>query len=150
VKTTVTRVLAWIAAAAWLVSWFLPVIDGYPGWAAFRAAITAPFQHTFPTPPEDAIPQVFSALTNLAFPVMFLMLLAQRVVNSGRFLRVAILCLVLDSYWLVQATRANELQSLLAGYYVWLGAFVLLTAVATVSVVSNRRTSKIPTAGTPP
>jgi hypothetical protein len=150
VKNPLTRALGWIAAAAWLVAWFLPVVDGYPGWAAFRVAIEAPFQHTFPTPPEDALPQMFSALTNLAFPIMFLMLLAQRVVNAGRFLRVAIICLVLDLYWLVQAIRANELGSLLAGYYVWLGAFVLLVALATLTVVSNRRTSKIPTAGTPP
>jgi hypothetical protein len=150
VKTALARSLGWIAAAAWLISWFLPVIDGYPGWAAFRAAIEAPFRHTLPTPAEDALPQVFSALTNVAFPVMFLMLLAQRVVNAGRFLRVAIICLVLDLYWLVQASRANELKSLLAGYYVWLTAFVLLVAIATITVVSNRRTSKIPKGGTPP
>ena len=143
------RVLTWLAAAAWLASWFLPVIAGDPGWAAFRAAIEGPFRHSFPTPPEDAIPQVFSALTNVAFPIMFVMLIRGRVVHHARFLRVAIICLVLDLYWFVQAVRANEWRSLLAGYWMWLTAFALLVVIGVISVVSDRRTSKTPTAGTP-
>jgi hypothetical protein len=143
------RKLTWVAAVAWLASWFLPVIDGYPGWAAFRAAIEGPFRHTFPTAPEDAIPQVFSALTNVAFALMFFMLVRNRIVHHGRFLRVAIICLVLDLYWLMQAVRANEWQSLLSGYYLWLAAFALLVAISAINVVSSRRTSKTPTAGTP-
>ena len=144
------RTLAWVAAAAWLASWFLPVIDGYPGWAAFRAAIEGPFRHTFPTAPEDAIPQVFSALTNVAFAMMFAMLVRNRIVHYARFLRVAIICLVLDLYWLVQAVRADEWRSLLAGYWLWLAAFALLVAISTITVVSSRRTSKTPTGGMPP
>ena len=38
---------------------------------------------------------------------------------------------------------------LLIGYYVWLAAFALLVAVGALNVVSVRRTSKTPTAGTP-
>ncbi len=140
--------LARLALAAWLASWFLPVVDGYAGWAAFRAAIEGPFRHSFPTAPEDAIPQVFSALTNLAFPIMFFMIVRDRIERASRFLQVAIICLVLDLYWLVQVVRANELEKLLAGYYVWVIAFALLVAVGAINVVSNRRTSKTPTAGT--
>jgi hypothetical protein len=142
--------LARIALAAWLASWFLPVVDGYSGWAAFRAAIEGPFRHAFPTAPEDAIPQVFSALTNLAFPYMFFLLTRGRVAHAGRFLQAALLCLVLDLYWLAQIARANELEKLLAGYYVWVTAFALLVAVGAISAVSSRRTSRTPTAGTPP
>jgi hypothetical protein len=145
-NSPVLRALAWVAAAAWAVSWFLPVIDGYPGFAAFRAALEGPFKHTFPTPPEDAIPQVASALTNIALPVMLAMFLRGRVVHPGRFLRVAILCFVVNLYWWVQAARANEMKSLLAGYYVWVAAFALLVIV---SGVSARQTSRTPTAGTP-
>lgn len=145
-----TPALAWVAAAAWLASWFLPVVAHDPGWAAFRAALEGPFRHLFPTPPEDAVPQVFSALTNVAFPMMFVMLIRKRVVHHARFLRVALICLVLDLYWLVQAARANEWRSLLAGYWVWLAAFALLAAIGIINVVSDRRTSKTPMAGTPP
>ena len=143
------RTLTWVAAAAWLASWFLPVVAGDPGWAAFRAALEGPFRHSFPTPPEDAIPQVFSALTNVAFALMFVMLVRNRIVHHARFLRVAIICLVLDLYWLAQAMRANEWRSLLSGYWVWLTAFALLVAIGIINVVSDRRTSKTPTAGTP-
>ena len=55
----------------------------------------------------------------------------------------------MDLYWLVEALRAGEAASLLIGYYVWLVAFALLVALGAVSVVSARRTSKTPTAGTP-
>jgi hypothetical protein len=141
--------LARLALVAWLASWFLPVVEGYAGWAAFRAAIEGPFRHLFPTAPEDAIPQVFSALTNVAFPIMFVMLVRNRIERASRFMRVAIICLVLDLYWLVQAARADQLGKLLIGYYAWLAAFALLVAVGAISVVSSRRTSKTPTAGTP-
>jgi hypothetical protein len=137
------------ALAAWLASWFLPVVEGYAGWAAFRAALEAPFRHSFPTAPEDAIPQVFSALTNIAFPVMFVMIARNRIQNAGRFLRVAVICLIVNLYWLVQIARANELEKLLVGYYAWLIAFALLVAIGSISVVSDRRTSRTPTAGTP-
>lgn len=142
--------LARIALAAWLASWFLPVVDGYAGWAAFRAALEGPFRHSFPTAAEDAIPQVFSALTNVAFPIMFYLLARHRIEHPARFLQAALICLILDLYWLVQVVRANELGKLLAGYYVWIGAFALLCVVGAISVVSNRRTSRTPTAGTPP
>jgi len=149
VNRGLVRTLTWVAAAAWLASWFLPVVAGDPGWAAFRAALEGPFRHSFPTPPEDAIPQVFSALTNVAFALMFVMLVRNRIVHHARFLRVAIICLVLDLYWLAQAMRANEWRSLLSGYWVWLTAFALLVAIGIINVVSDRRTSKTPTAGTP-
>lgn len=145
----VLPLLARIALVAWLASWFLPVVDGYAGWAAFRAAIEGPFRHTFPTAPEDAFPQVFSALTNFAFPIMFYLLMRNRVEHAARFLQAAVVCLILDLYWLVQLARANELEKLLAGYYAWVGAFALLVAAGTINVVSSRRTSKTPTAGTP-
>ena len=114
-NSRVLPLLARIALVAWLASWFLPVVDGYAGWAAFRAAIEGPFRHTFPTAPEDSIPQVFSALTNFAFPLLFYLAVGNRVQRASRFLQGAILCLVLDLYWLVQLARANELEKLLAG-----------------------------------
>jgi hypothetical protein len=144
------RLLARIGLCAWLASWFLPVVAGHTGWDAFRAALEAPFRHTFPTAPEDAIPQVFSALTNIAFPLMFFLLMRNRIRHPARFLQGALVCLILDLYWVVQIARANEIGKLLAGYYVWVGAFAMMVAVGAISVVSARRTSRIPTGGTPP
>ena len=40
------------------------------GWEAFRAALEGPFRE-IRTPGEDAVPQVLSALTNVAFVVLF-------------------------------------------------------------------------------
>jgi hypothetical protein len=144
------QLLARIALAAWLASWFLPVVAGHSGWDAFRTALEGPFRHTFPTAPEDAIPQVFSALTNIAFPIMAFLLLGNRIQHAARFLQGALLCLILDLYWLVQIARANELDKLLAGYYLWVGAFALMAAAGAISVVSARRTSRTPTGGTRP
>jgi hypothetical protein len=149
VDPKVARILAWCALASWLLSWFLPVVDGYAGWAAFRAALQGPFRDPFPTRGEDAIAQFLSALTNLAFAALFLHWLRGRVTRHWLFAKLALFCLVLNLYWLVEALRAGESSSLLAGYYAWLAAFALLAASAAVSGVSDRRTSKTPTAGTP-
>lgn len=149
-NSRVPQLLARIALCAWLASWFLPVVDGHAGWSAFRAAIEGPFRHTFPTASEDAIPQVFSALTNFAFPLMLYLLMRNRVEHTWRFLQGAMLCLVLNLYWVVQIARANELEKLLAGYYVWVGAFALLAGLGVINAVSSRRTSRRPTADMQP
>jgi TM2 domain-containing membrane protein YozV len=62
---------------------------------------------------------------------------------------VALACLLLNLYGLVEMLRAGERTGLLVGYYVWLLAFALLLALGVLSVVSARRTSRTPTAGTP-
>jgi len=145
----VSRILGWLAAACWLAAWFLPVVDGYPGWAAFRAAITGPFRDPFPVGGEESVPQVFSALTNVAFVLLFLAWVRRRTGRATMFLKLCLVCLIANLYWLVQMLRAGENRGLLAGYYVWLAAFALLLAVAVLNVASARRTSRTPTAGTP-
>ena len=78
---------------------------------------------------EDAVPQVLSALTNVAFVVMFVQLIRGRVNRPGLWFRVAIACFVLNLYWLVQMLRDGSAHSLWIGYYVWLAAFALLVAI---------------------
>jgi len=141
--------LAWAAALCWIAAWFLPVIEDYSGWAAFRAALGGPFRDPFPVGGEEAVPQVLSALTNVVFALMFVTWLRARLSQPVLFLKIAIACLLLNCYWLVQMLRAGKASGLLVGYYVWLAAFALLVAVGAISVVSARRTSKTPTAGTP-
>ena len=143
----IERILAWCALACWLASWFLPVLDDYTGWAAFLAALEGPFRDPFPTRGEDAIAQFLSALTNLAFAALFLHWIRGRVTRPRLFAKLALFCLVLNLYWLVESIRAGESRALLAGYYVWLAAFALLVASGAISAVPDR-TSKTPTAGT--
>src|SRR4051812_3465045 len=143
------QLVGWSSAAGWLLAWFLPVIDGYPGWAAFRAALEAPFRTDFPVRGDDVVPQVLSALTNVVFVVLFANWQRGQVTRPRLFLKIATACLLLNVYWLVQMLRAGERTALLAGYYVWLAAFALMVALGILSVVSGRRTSKTPTAGTP-
>jgi hypothetical protein len=145
----VMRLLGWSAAVCWCIAWFLPVVEGYAGWAAFRAALEAPFREDFPVRGDDVVPQVLSALTNGVFVVLFANWQRGQVTRPALFLKVAIACLLLNLYWLVQMLRAGERATLLAGYYVWLAAFALMVTVGVLSVVSARRTSKTPTAGTP-
>ena len=148
-KLTAGRLPGWGAAACWLASWFLPVIGDHSGWEAFYAALTGPFRENFPTRGEDAIAQLLSALTNVVFAVLFAHWYLGRITRPALFLKVALACLLLNLYWLVEMLRAGERSGLLAGYYAWLAAFALLVAAGVISVVSARRTSKTPTAGTP-
>jgi hypothetical protein len=143
------RLLAWCAAALWFASWFLPVVEDFAGWAAFRAALTGPFRDTLPAAAEESIPQILSAFTNVVFVAIFLTWWRGRISLPAILLKIAIACLLINCYWLVQAWRTGQVGALLIGYYAWLASFALLVAVTTFSVVSNRRTSKTPTAGTP-
>jgi hypothetical protein len=141
--------LGMAAAACWLAAWFLPVVTGYAGWEAFRAALSGPFRESFPVSGNDAVAQVVSALTNIAFVALWWRGKRGRLLRPSLFLKVSIICLVMNLYWLVEMLRAGEFRGLLLGYYVWLAAFALLVGVAVVNVVSARRTSRTPTGGTP-
>jgi hypothetical protein len=141
--------LGGVAAACWLASWFLPVVPDYAGWQAFRAALAGPFRASFPVAGNDAIAQVLSALSNVAFVAWFWSWRRGRRLRPTLFLKLAIICLLLNLYWLVEMLRAGEYRGLLVGYYTWLASFALLVALGAVNVVSDRRTSRTPTDGTP-
>jgi hypothetical protein len=145
-----TAPLMWLAAGAFLASWFLPAIDGVPGWEAFRFALSplVPYRQ-FGSLGDHAVPAVLSALTNVVFVLFFAFWLTGQNVRPGLFVRVAIACFVLDLYWIVQAWRDQDLGSLRIGYLLWLGAFALLLAVAILTAYEARRTSRTPMAGTP-
>lgn len=98
---------------------------------------------------DDAAPQVMSALTNVVFIILFGLWAIRQTVRPGLFVRVAIACFILNLYWFVSAWREGHLTDLLIGYYVWVAAFALLLAVASLTAYASRQTSKTPTAGTP-
>jgi hypothetical protein len=150
-KNTLALIVGWTAAAAFLASWFLPVIKDVPGWMAFRYALAplVPYRDAGTVTWEDSAPQVMSALTNVVFVILFVLWQLNQTVRPGLFVRIAIACFVLNLYWFVTAWRGNDVGDLLAGYYVWLAAFALLLALAILIASSSRRTSKTPTAATP-
>lgn len=141
------QILAWTAAVAFAASWFLPVLESVPGWMAFRYALAplVPFREAGTLAWDDSAPQVMSALTNVVFVILFGLWLAKQAVRPGLFVRIAIACFVLNLYWFVKASRDGGLADLLFGYYVWVGAFALLLAAASLIAFASRRTSTIPT-----
>jgi hypothetical protein len=140
------RKLGWIAAGCFLAAWFLPAASAVPGWMAFRYAFAPVWPYdSSPAGGEDAVPQVLSALTNVAFLAMLLQLMAGKVRRPGLYFRVAIACFVLNLYWLVQMLRAGSARDLWIGYYVWLAAFALLVLIGgllmrSANAASDRRT----------
>jgi hypothetical protein len=148
--TKLTKILAWTAAAAFAASWFLPVLQDVPGWMAFRYSLAplVPFRDAGSIAWDDSAPQVLSALTNVAFMILFALWVSKQTVRPGLFVRLTIACFVMNLYWFVKAWRENGLADLLIGYYVWLGAFALLLAMAAVIAYASRRTSTTPTGGT--
>jgi hypothetical protein len=141
------RQIVWVAALSWAASWLLPVVDDVNGWQAFRYATSSllPYQGHQSNEVDDAVPHVLSAFTNVVFIILAAHVELGRVTRPGLFLRVAIACLVLNLYWLVQLVRDGSAGDLQTGYYAWLAAFALLV----VSGVSIHRTSRTPRAGTP-
>jgi len=138
----VEQSLGMAAGACWLAAWFLPVVADYSGWDAFRAVL-----HT--SQRDDVVPQIVSALSNVAFVALLWAWWRKRLPRASMFLKVSIIFLVLNLYWLVEVVRAGALRELRIGYYVWIAAFALLTALAAVNAVSSHRTSRTPTDGTP-
>ncbi|MEO8017108.1 MAG: hypothetical protein ABI769_04790 [Pseudomonadota bacterium] len=143
--------LAWTAAAAFAASWFLPVLADVPGWMAFRYALAplVPYGDASTRTWDDSVPQVMSALTNVVFVILFALWAFRLSPRPGMFVRIALICFVLNLYWFVSAWRDHSVGDLLIGYYVWQVAFALLLTVAVLIAFASRQTSKIPTAGTP-
>jgi len=145
--TKLSKILAWAAAATFAASWFLPVLDDVPGWMAFRYALAplVPFRDAGVMTWDESAPQVMSSLTNVVFVILFGLWVSNQAVRPGLFVRIAIACFLMNLYWLVSAWREHGLDDLLIGYYVWLAAFALLLATASLIACANRQTSKTPT-----
>jgi len=134
------RNLAWLAGACFVAGWFLPAAPEVPGWMAFRYALAPvwPYGSGSAEGIEDVVPQVLSALTNVAFIVLFGLLFLGRVKHPGLFFRVALACFVLNLYWFVQTVRDGTVHDLRIGYYVWLVAFGLMMLIGWIRMRSTR------------
>jgi hypothetical protein len=122
------RYVLLLAATCFVASWFLTAVPEVPGWMAFRYALSPlwPYGEASAQGAEEIVPQVASALTNVAFVIMFAMILCRKVRRPGLFFRVTIICFVMNLYWFVQFARDGSLDDLRIGYYVWLAAFALM------------------------
>ncbi len=127
-----THQLILLATIAFVAAWWLPVLEDLPGWMAFRYSLSSllPYKGvgggmSF----SDAAPQVISALTNFIFMAVALALYHRRG-RPALLIRIAVGCLLVNSYWFAQSARSSEIAVLLVGYYVWLLAFALLVAAA--------------------
>jgi hypothetical protein len=149
--TKLTNILVWTAGAAFVASWFMPVLEDVPGWMAFRYALSplVPYSAGAEQTWEDSVPQVLSALTNVVFVILFALQVCRQTMRPGLFVRITIACVLLNLYWFVKGWREHNLDDLLPGYYLWLLAFALMLGVAIVTAAAARRTSTTPTAGTP-
>ena len=142
--TKLTQALAWTAAAAFAASWFLPVLSDVPGWMAFRYALAplVPYQGRDAglIGWEDSVPQIMSALTNVVFLILITLWATRQSLRPGMFVRIALVCFLLNLYWFVSALRAGELEDLLVGYYAWELSFALLLAASILIAFASRRT----------
>jgi uncharacterized membrane protein len=150
-QSKLTQALAWAAAVLFTLSWFSPVLEDLPGWMAFRYALSplVPYRDAGSIDPEDAVPQVLSALTNVVFVILLVLWASRQSPRPGMFVRITLACFLLNLYWLVKAFREDSLADLLWGYYAWLAAFALLLAVSILIAFEARRTLKTPRADTP-
>jgi hypothetical protein len=130
-------VVLWTGVVLYLMAWLLPVADGgttlaqggVPGWEAFRLALSPfwPYQGSGGGRGVLDLLGAVSALTNVWLIWATVVLAARR----ERFRRVALwglaLSVPLNAIWFV---FIDDRAGLRAGYYAWLGAFVVLAVAA--------------------
>lgn len=126
-----------VAGCLYVLSWFLPVMDGLPGWLAFCASLSPiwPFEGHQIVPWNFALMAVSSALTNVVFVLLFVDLATGR--RLGRPLTVLLLAVAtaLDLYWL--GFTGEDRADLRIGYYLWVCSFGILVVGACIPVRSN-------------
>ncbi len=126
-----------IAAIMYVLSWFMPVVDGgttlaqggVPGWEAFRVALSPiwPYEGLSGDSWFSDLISVISGLTNLWFIVSVAILAAWPERSVHHVLWGLVLCALVNALWFVLAEARGDL---LVGYYVWFSAFVVLATAA--------------------
>lgn len=120
-----TGFTAALAIAAFVSSWFLPVngVD-YPGWRAFRIALSP----LWPYGGFDAVGFVTtlvgiaSALTNLWFLIALATLMRRETRFAQIVFPVLVAATILNASWLVGPATAWGI-----GYFLWVGSFIALS-----------------------
>jgi hypothetical protein len=131
---------AWLAAiVAHIAGWLTPVVRDYVGWQAFRVALSPlwPFEGFRIQPGPLLWLSVASALTNVVFVVVAVVLVTQPARRAKVALWAAAAATLLNLHWPI--SMGAERDELRAGYFVWIGSFALLTLAAFFVVVRRRR-----------
>ena len=129
------------AVVANVLGWWLPVADDYRGWQAFRVALSPlwPFEQFRIEPGLLLVLSVASALTNLLFIVLAVLLVAAPQVRARLVLWAAARATLLNLHWPI--SMEENADDLLFGYYVWVVGFALLSLAAFLEVKQARRTT---------
>jgi hypothetical protein len=132
------------AALAHALGWYLPVIQDYRGWQAFRVAFSPvwPFQEFKIEPGGFLLLSVASAATNLLFVVLAVALVTGFAATRRRalgLLWVAVAATLLDLHW--PLTTRGAPVTLASGYFVWVASFALLALAAYCEVAARPRRS---------
>ena len=129
-----------VAAAVFLLSWFVPVIEGgatladgvLPGWQAFRLAMAPIWSYEGLSGGDglwDVI-SVASGLTNLLFVLGTACVLASGTRRGRRLALALVTATAVNGVWLTMPDAAGTLR---VGYWLWLAAFALLATGAVAS-----------------
>jgi hypothetical protein len=144
-----TTLLLATAALIYMVSWFVPVVEGgatlarggLPGWEAFRVALSPIWSYEGFPGGDSWFSDLASVLSGLTNP-WFLASLAVLAFWSPRFTREVFwglaLATLINTLWFVVPSERGDLR---IGYYLWLGSFIVLAAAARSILLSAGRSS---------
>lgn len=126
-----------VAGCAYVLSWFLPVTDGFPGWQAFRTSLGPiwPYPGYVAMPWNFALMAVSSALTNVVFVALFVDLATRRRLGRPPVVLTLAVAAALNLYWLGFTGEARA--DLRIGYYLWVCSFLFLLVLACISTESK-------------
>lgn len=115
-----------VAGCAYLLSWFLPVTDGFPGWQAFRAALSPiwPVDTYGIRGPYYAAFSVASAFTNVVFVALLVDVATRRRLSLRTTVSILVVATGLNLFWLI--VTGDDRADLRIGYYLWVCSFLLL------------------------
>jgi hypothetical protein len=129
-RSTALLIGALLAHAA---GWLAPVVDGYVGWQAFRAALSPvwPFEHfTVPTW-RLIVLAVASAATNALFAGSAIAMAAgalERALARRALVAALLVATLVNLHWPI--SMGDHRADLRVGYYVWVASFLLLALSA--------------------
>ena len=126
-----------VAGCAYLLSWFLPVTDGFPGWQAFRAALSPiwPVDTYGHQGPYYAAFFIASAFTNVVFVALLVDLATGRRLGLRPTVSILVVAMALNLYWLI--VLGDDRADLRVGYYLWVCSFFFLIVGARVPAGSK-------------
>lgn len=122
---------AWLAAVVTnLLAWFMPVVDDYVGWQAFRVALSPlwPFEQFHIPPGSLLVLSVASGVTNVLFFLLAAVLVTQPARRAKPVLWIAAAATLVNLHWPI--SMGAERDELEAGYFIWVCSFALLTLAA--------------------